>query len=450
MAAKELFQGGASNLLFTDRRNFYLDPQRVAELWPNITPFTTFLMSVGKKKVNDPLYKLFEHESAAVKQEMTIGTSTLIDASQTGDTDSSAITVDTLTGLSSAVDESLVGLMVECWDSTKTTKRGVAIITDVSAGAAGTGTVDLQNAKYSSGTGNDFTTQDGDYLVVIGNVRGEGSVAPEAWADELSIVWNSTQFFSTPIEITGKLYKAAKLRGYSNEIARLRTEKMKEFKMQKEQAMLKSVSTVGTNFGGSDTFTEAYLRTLTDPASSTVKLRTTYGYIPILEDYGNSTDGNENQNVFTITEGAYEYADFVDDCEVIFDKTEGDQRFAFCGRGAMSYWSKLSADKYFAGKSGWNVQLDANRTSKLGFNVRRLETPHGIMHLVATKALRNQYNRYMAIPDHNHVFMCEFEADEFKNNVKTDNDYNGVKDVYNGDQGFGMELIKKHHLIKIN
>lgn len=436
MAAKELFEGGETGVLFTDRRKFYLGENKVSELWPDVTPFTTFLMKLGVQKVDDPLFKMFQHKSAfALQRFQNNGNTDSVPAN--GAENTNAISIDNITGLNSTANSSYKGLVCEVWDSTLTTKKGVCIITTAST------TIKVKNAKTTA-----FTLADNDYFVVIGNVRGEGSVAPDAWADELKVVWNSTQFFSTPVEVTGKLYETS-LRGYSNELARLRTEKAKEHKFQQEQSFLKGVSTVGTNFNYSETFTEANLRTITDAESATVKLRMTYGYIPILEDYGVSTDGNADQNIFSRAKADYSYAQFVDDMEILFDKRAQEMAYAFSGRGATSYWSKMGSPNSFSMKSGWTVKISDFKQSAIGFKVRTLETPHGDLLLASTKALRNQYNSYMCVPDETTVFISQFKADEFKNNVKTNNDYDGVKDVYNSDKGFGMDMLEKNHLIKL-
>lgn len=441
MGAKSLFEGGASGILFQDRRQMYITPQRVAEFYANVYPFTTLLFTLRVVNVQDTLYKMFEHRAGWVKQEMQIddvGDGTTISA---GDT-ALNVGVTNLTGLGSSVDAHLKGMEVEIWDSTKTTKKGVAVITGVNNATAtkSSNTVSLKSLKNSSISGLAVN----DYIVVIGSVRGEKSTAGEAFSDELQVVWNSTQYFSVPVEISRKLARAS-LRGYNDELARLRDDKGKMFKMLKENAFLKGASTVGTNLDGSEAtgFTEANLRT----DGSQEPLRTTYGFITAVEDYGNSS--GDNQNIFSLDSSTLTYADYVDIAEKLFLNFEGDQRFAFCGRGAISFWSKMDGTNYVAGKSGWTVQISGTQSNRLGFNVRILDTPHGALHLVSTKALRDAYNNYMAIPDHNYLFLAQFEPDMFKNNIKKDDDYGAIKDVYTADQGLGLELIEKHAVMKI-
>ena len=87
----------------------------------------------------------------------------------------------------------------------------------------------------STESGSDYDLVNDDYYLVIGNAHGEGSSAPDAWADELDVVYNSCQIFKTPLQVTGTL-EAAVLRGESSELARLRRMKAQEHKMQKEKA----------------------------------------------------------------------------------------------------------------------------------------------------------------------------------------------------------------------
>lgn len=76
MSAKTLFDGGASGVLFLDRRQFYLDPNRVAELWPDVMPFTTLLQKLNVRNVDDTVFKMFEHRSHFVKQQFVNNGST--------------------------------------------------------------------------------------------------------------------------------------------------------------------------------------------------------------------------------------------------------------------------------------------------------------------------------------------------------------------------------------
>lgn len=449
MAAKDLSYGSAAanagGILYTDRRQFYLNPNVVKELWKSVTPFTTISMSKGVVSgLADPLFKMFEHRSAFQKQTLTVDTvgngGTIAAADDTGQD----MTFSAVAGLDSVSSDANVGLTCEVWNVALTTKRGVVLLASNSAG-----TYKAKNLGASNITG----IVQGDVLYVIGNARGEGATSPEAWADDLKIVWGATQIFRTPIEITGTLHQAA-LRGYSNELARLREEKMKEHKMQVERSFLFGQSAIGT--GLADSRDSASNESFGDTAGASAgnwrtiggkKVRTTMGIVTALDRYG-ATSGDD-QSIFTITEASYKYGNFVDDMEKVFRYYPNTgEKYALCGPGAISYWSKL--DSNFVKASNFQVKIGSEQQDgTFGFNVRRMETPHGVLNLVNTPALRGPYNKYMVVLSDENLQFVQYRPDSFNANILTDNGYDGVKDEYFSDCGLGLQLIESHKLFKI-
>ena len=270
------------------------------------------------------------------------------------------------------------------------------------------------------------------------------------------MAWNSTHFYSLPVEVTGKLYKETKLRGVANELGRLRVKKFKEAKMQVQNMLLKSSSTVGTNLTSADTFSEASLRTGQDPEGTTGAVRTTYGYIPILEDYGITTDGNTsvqggsvigqgmhaNSNIFKMNVADLDFEKFVDMSRIIHDKREANTIPGFCGFGFLGEIAKMVQNKAF-GFIG-QVQLGDNMINSLGFDVRNLHTPFGVIQLVPTKALANEYEYTCLLPNDQAISLREYEAWQYLTN------YTGVKDVINYDAGLQLNLLPTHHMIQLN
>ena len=63
---------GASGILYTDRRDFYVDPQVTKELWTDVAPFTTMVSNQEMRSVPDPIFKMFEHRNPWVKQSFLI------------------------------------------------------------------------------------------------------------------------------------------------------------------------------------------------------------------------------------------------------------------------------------------------------------------------------------------------------------------------------------------
>ena len=421
----------ASGVLYTDRRDFYIDPQVVKELWTDVAPFTTVLSTRETRQIHDPMFKMFEHRNPWVKQKMVNnGYTTALSAN---DTESNAITIDGIENLPATIDSSYIGLTMEVWNSAETVNRGVVLITSAPSGT----TLKVKNMTDSS-----IAFADNDIFHVVGNARGEGTTAPEAWSDELKVVYNSSQIFKTPLEITGTLHAAA-LRAEATELARLRLQKSQEHKMQKEKAFLFGSGVAGTNLGGADTFADTHRSDV-----SGNKVRSTMGLVTAINKYGASS--GDDQSIFAVDSTSYNYSSFVDDMEKVFQYVpESGTKIAFCGAGALSYWSKIDGTSGIAGKSNWNVDLSPSTRDSLGFNYRMLETPHGMIKLVPTPALRGPYNKYMVVISDENLFHAQYRAPLYQTSVKTDNAYDGVKDQYMSDEGIGISLIESHKVFKI-
>ena len=443
---KSMYNGGTAGVLFTDRRDFYVSPNVVKELWTDVAPFTTVLSNRETRKVPDPIFKMFEHRNPWVKQrcDMSNDAGTIPD----NDTGLGGITVDGIVGLSggpSTPDDAWIGLVFEIWNSDEDTNRGTAVVTAVSSGQ-------LTMKSLTNGT---IAIANNDVMHVVGNAQGEGMTAPEAWADELQVVWNSSQIFKTPLQITGTLL-AASLRGESSELARLRAMKNQEHKMQKEKAFLFGQRDGGTDLGGAayDAGNKAsdVAETFADDGrtdSGGNVIRTTYGIVSAFATYG-ETGSYDYQNVFSVSEATYTYNSFVDDMEKVFQYVpEAGVKRAFCGAGALGYWSKMAGTTGIAGSSGWTVNLSDMRRDSLGFNYKILETPHGILQLIPTPALRGPYNKYMLVVSEENLFHAQYRSPMYQANIKTDNAFDGVKDQYFSDEGVGISLIESHHLFKV-
>lgn len=441
MAAKNL---SALGVLYTDRRIFYLQPNVVSELWPSVNPFTTIASNQAIVNTPDPDFKMFEHRSAFVDQEFQLNDSSEPDWASNGDpgaTLNEAIKIDGIVGLPSPADSSYVGLSLEVWDATKTTYKGVIRVQSVASGeltCVALGNPRAVNNRVAALANNDF-------FLVIGPSSGEGQTSPEAWSDELSVVWNSTTITRTPIEVTGTLYEAA-LRGYSNELARLRMEKMKEHNFQREKKFLRGVRLGGT--GSVDlaadnvTNADAFQAHINDADGKVV--RETMGMIPAIYRYGTTT--GDKQNIFTIDASSYEYDDFVDDTEKTFQYLPNNGELTgLVGPQMLSYFSKVGTSG-FIGKSGFTVNVMNMEKDALGFSFRRLVTPHGTIKLVYAPALRGVYKNTMLLIDPAEFKLVQYRAAKYSTNIKTDNGYDGIKDELFNDDGVGTTLIEKHSI----
>lgn len=436
MAVKAL---DASGILYTERRNFYLSPNMVKELWTDVAPYTTLVSNRGTEKVSDPMFKMFEHRSGWINQQVTANLQSSVTVAANG-TASDPVAVDGIKGLSTTVDNSFIGLEMEVWTKNAqgeyVTRKGAVLVYDISDGKLVLKTL----------TASAITIADNDVLIVIGNARGEGTHSPEAWSDELDIVFNSAQIFKTPIEITGTLLEAS-LKGYSSELARLRVEKNKEHKMQKEKAFLFGTSVAGTNLNKSNpqTFSDTHR---TDKNGK--KVRTTYGLVSALNDFGISDPTAEDQTLFTINSTTFDYSDFNKMMEKVFHYVPSyGEKYAFVGPGALTYWSNLGKGNNIASKSKWTVNISDFKRDRLGFNFKFLETPHGILRLVPLPSFRGPYSKKMLIVSDENMKHVKYRPEQFQTNIKTDDGYDGVKDQYFSDEGTGVSLLESHKLVTI-
>ena len=87
----------ASGVLYTDRRNFYVDPQVTKELWTDVAPFTTMISNQEQRDVPDPVFKMFEHRNPWVKQEFQSATD--VASRSAADAESNNMDIDNIKGL---------------------------------------------------------------------------------------------------------------------------------------------------------------------------------------------------------------------------------------------------------------------------------------------------------------------------------------------------------------
>ena len=159
MATKNL---SGSGVRFTDRRDFYISPQVVKELWTDVTPFTTIVANQEQRTPIDPLFKMFEHRNPWQNQEFVSATD--VASLAAGNTESGAMDIDGIVGLAASADSSYLGLECEVWDTTRTTLRGQALITTV---------VDANTVKYKNLGSAALDVADNDVFRVVGNAHGE-------------------------------------------------------------------------------------------------------------------------------------------------------------------------------------------------------------------------------------------------------------------------------------
>ena len=128
-----------------------------------------------------------------------------------------------------------------------------------------------------------------------------------------------------------------------------------------------------------------------------------------------------------------------------------------CGHGLLSFWSKLEGEfgkGGFSKNSGWQIRLSDMKTDgALGFNYKILETPHGLIRLIAapllTKHAGGIYNNTGIIIEKENLFRVTYEAPVYRQNIVQENAPQYQKDEYFSYEGFGANLIESHKLIEL-
>ena len=434
--AKYSVSGGTSGVLYTDRRKFDLDRNIVKELYPTVAPFTTFITKLKSMPTTDADYKIFEHRSEWVDMKFYAGgAGTWSGGSTSTGYPIANLTVEKTAGGSDDVGFLVDGLIVECRDATTGIVNGRARIANVDtqqqidvisltmgASAAAAGLADLA---------------DGDLIYVIGNAHEEGSGSPDAWHTELTTIWNSTQIMKTPVEVTGTLLETA-LRGYSNELARLRAQKMMEHKMLKNKHFLfgyrnsSSITIDGTAAAGLG----APLHIV---GASSRPVRTTMGAVTAMNIYGSSS------NKFAFTKATAGYDDINGAFESIFERVNvKGVKYGF-GAPDVITWFTNTGSGSFLNNSGADIQI-ATGLSKFGFPVRVVETGHGDLVLAKDIAFKAPYTGNLLIIDPANIEHRIFRNARYEANIQLP-DADLVKDQYFSDEGMGMSLLETHALM---
>ncbi len=442
----------ASGVIYTDQRQFYLDKE-VSELWKNVAPFLTLSSKMRSKKSKDPDYKMFEHRSGwtNMKFHLNDGTPNAWSTNSGAGLPTETVVFDAVDGITGlpAIDSSWIGLTGRIYldDGNDNGKKGALCTHGVVTVQDGTAVTITNIGNPLSATYAAINPTDNAIFQVDMSLSGEGTVAAEAASDNLEVVWNSASIIETAIEVTGSLYEAA-LRGYSSDLARLREDRMMMHKMKLNNMYyhgMRPTGIGGTAYGTGDpgsTSDGTFVGHISD-ANGKV-MRSGMGVITALKRYGRDEIDHDEQNVFTLNQATYKYDHFVDDVAKIFQyvPTAG-FLYGFCDMRFLGFFSKVG-QAGFLGNSSAKLEISDFKLDKVGLNVRELIAPSGMIRLVFDPSLKNEPNGTMVVVDPAHIGQVVYRKTRIKFNVKTDNDYDGVKDNIRSDEGPWLDLIQKH------
>ena len=441
---KQSFTGSAAGILYTDRRDFYLTPNTVAELYKTVSPFTSVLGRFGTKRTYDPDFKLFEHRAGWLNMKAYCDSAVKL----TEGTVATNVTLDNGAGAATgyfSTETEAEGTMLDIWDSTCTTHKATGYVSIITKGST-EHTVSFYPIWVAvSGT---TETADGDVVFIQSNAREEGGKATHAWDSPMEVVWNSSAIMKTSLEITGTLLAMSQLRGGSNELARLRDLKAKEHKIKQAKALYFSRRYGGTSTAPGDTTADNFL------GPNSRRVRSMQGIIPVIEDY------NSTSNVHNITMASYTWDDLVDNIVTWFEYSNDKMvKWLFCGDAVMAFFSKIGSSGFIdGGTMQLNLNMNATET-KLGINVNSLETGMGTIRLVRdqlfTKGFYDSvgshrpYTGWGVLADPENINKVIFRPDKYQTGL-ADNAYGGelLLEQYFSDWGVGVTLAETHHLLK--
>jgi len=443
MAAEEkhLYQGSSSSVLYTDRRDFYVQPQVVKTRYAEVAPFLTAVSNWDQQSgLKDPQYKLFQFTSPWVKQYFQVTTGTTSDADNAEDT--LAVVVTNAVGMPAALANYLVGQKVNVHANVNSkpsgAPKGQLLITTFTS----TTSINVKNLGSAS-----VVIANDDWLVLQGTSFGEGTVAAKPSHNELLTRWNQCGIHKTSFQLTKTLMQAS-LRGESSEYNRMKRIKGQEHMIKKERDLLFSISNIGIGESG-DTFGDGGR---TDIDGNTV--RSTYGAFSAVYNYGSSSVTSDDQNIFPITEASYTYANWVDDCEKIFDESPDKVLPIFVGAGLLSFFNKLegAGGAGVAAKSKWTVnfpKMNSERASSLGFNIKEWESPHGVIQFVRTPVMTKDPFAYKAgfAVDPANISHMVFRNPEYQQNIVTNDAPDYQKNQYFSDEGIAITNIYNHNIL---
>jgi hypothetical protein len=401
-------------ILYTTRRKFNLG-DKIAELTPSETPLLTMLTKMRRVKVNDPDIHYMEHRAHWLDN-ITYTVSAAADV--TVSTASAGTSVSIALKVTNTPATTIkAGHVLQFLDGGSTSGDSAnLLVTSVSATSSTSTLVTGKLISHKPG----WSMAADDKVLRIGSAFAEGSEKAAGYTDNIEQHWASCQIFKTLYGISRTLRKT-KLYG-GNEYQRIRSDKLREHKIDIERALIFGERVSGTE---GDPFAAPGSTGVLD---GNTPLRFTHGAINAIV-YGSENNGMGSRE-FNITKANYSYADFIDDMEDIFEY--GSQnKVAFCGMGVISFFNKMALNES-------QMMLNSKET-KFGIKVTTLETGAGTLNLVWNPLLRGDYKNYMIILDMANVELAVFDDTVLETNVQTPG-VDGIEEQYLSDLGAIFKL----------
>lgn len=277
---------------------------------------------------------------------------------------------------------------------------------------------------------------------VIGSQWAEASGAPDGWRDELSDVEFFTQIFKTSVPLMSGSMQATRYRGYANEWKRIYAEHVKSHKMDLENAFLfgygKYTSADVRNSWGIEPFIRnkggkkyelAYNGTAADTAGYDVSAGFSYdGIIDVMDDFMNYEGGNSGQ------------------------------KLCLTSRKVINALHKTGANTFlknsFDADSSqlFSASLDVKPSSFMPIDISSISTSWGSMNFIAHPLFRHDMQDKAVCIDLKHVTMRPLAGnghsrDTYVETNIQENDIDGRKDQIITEAGLEVLFPETHAVI---
>jgi len=322
-------------------------------LYPNgMAPLTAMLAKLKSSKTDNPKFEWFE-QTLPVQGGSFTATDVYEDAAFSDNTWGATAAAGTLCHVKVAAavaQEFRIGHIAMLRDASDVSADIRGKVTDVNLnGASSRISIRLLEAATAA------KLAAHDYVCVIGNSNPEGGVIPDTISYDPNALYNYTQIFRTPMEIT----RTASL-------TRLRTGDAKK-EMMRQALELHSIEMEKAFWFG--------LRSL-GTGSNGQPERTTGGIIKWIQDNASTncfnfyTDSDYDQKTWVAAGGGMDWLN--ESLEQVF-RYGRPEKLAFCGSGALLGIQRLA-------ETFGSINIIPGQT-KWGINVRTWETPFGTIHL---------------------------------------------------------------------
>jgi hypothetical protein len=216
---------------------------------------------------------------------------------------------------------------------------------------------------------------------------------------------------------------------------RIRTDKMREHKIDIERALIfgrmqRQSAAVASSW--------SHLTGITDTGSK--PNRVTDGIYEFVRSFGAA-----NQ-VITRTYANMTWSNFIDDMEWLFDQSP-DPRVCLMGLAVSSFFGKVGDNTFLGAISGSKFGLDISISApftRFGIKLQALTTPHGDLYLLRDPILRNKWADLMLILDVNNLeYVYLQNRDTAVNDVTAPGD-DGVQENILTEAGLRIKLLETH------